>query len=60
MPTSSSPALPKDDVEAIDELRQVYGRLCDELKKIIVGQQNVVEQLSICLFARGHALLMGP
>ena len=55
----SSPALPSDDVAAIDELRAVYVKLSDELKKVIVGQQNVVEQLAICLFARGHALLMG-
>src|SRR5580693_3392026 len=57
-PELSSP-LPKDDVEAIDELRQVYARLTQELGKIIVGQHQVIEQLVICLFARGHALLMG-
>jgi len=56
---SVSAPLPKDDVAAIDELRAVYQRLSDELAKIIVGQQNVIEQLAICLFARGHALLMG-
>ena len=56
--TLSSP-LPKDDVDAIDELRDVYGKLTRELGKIIVGQEHVIEQLSICLFARGHALLMG-
>ncbi len=55
---ASSP-LPKDDVDAIDELRQVYSRLRAELGKIIVGQEKVIEQLAICLFARGHALLMG-
>ena len=55
----SNPNLPSDDVAAIDELRAVYVRLSEELKKVIVGQQNVVEQLVICLFARGHALLMG-
>jgi MoxR-like ATPase len=54
-----STPLPQDDVAAIDELRQIYGRLKDELQKIIVGQENVIEQLAICLFARGHALLMG-
>ena len=48
-----------DDVAAIDELREVWGRLRTELAKIIVGQDAVVEQLAICLFARGHALLMG-
>jgi MoxR-like ATPase len=40
-------------------LRQVYQHLGDELKKIIVGQEQVIEQLAICIFARGHALLMG-
>jgi len=55
----SSSALPPDDVDAIDELRETYARLNAELKKIIVGQQQVIEQLAICLFARGHALLMG-
>jgi MoxR-like ATPase len=55
---SSSP-LPNDDVAAIDELRITYDRLKQELGKVIVGQEHVVEQLAICLFARGHALLMG-
>jgi len=48
-----------DDVAAIDELRQGYQQMCAELGKVIVGQQAVIEQLAICLFARGHALLMG-
>ncbi|MCB1063679.1 MAG: AAA family ATPase, partial [Verrucomicrobiae bacterium] len=55
----ASTPLPADDVDAIDELRQVYEKLCSELGKIIVGQQQVIEELSICLFARGHSLLMG-
>ena len=55
----NSHTLPDDDVEAIDQLRQVNALLNEQLKRIIVGQQNVIEQLSICLFARGHALLMG-
>src|ERR1700722_10964131 len=57
--TSLSTPLPQDDVAAIDELKKVYGRLGNQLKKIIVGQESVIEQLAICLFARGHALLMG-
>lgn len=48
-----------DDVAAIDELRDVYAKLKTELAKIIVGQTDVIERLAICLFARGHALLMG-
>lgn len=51
--------LPADDVAAIDELRNVYAQLTTELSRVIVGQNEVIEQLCICLFARGHALLMG-
>jgi MoxR-like ATPase len=56
---SLSTPLPDDDVAAIDHLRTTYGRLTKELAKVIVGQNDVIEQLCICLFARGHALLMG-
>jgi MoxR-like ATPase len=52
-------ALGANDVEAIDQLREVYARLRTELARVIVGQREVVERLAICLFARGHALLMG-
>ena len=48
-----------DDVAAIDELREIYQKLKTELAKVIVGQDRVVEQICICLFARGHSLLMG-
>jgi MoxR-like ATPase len=51
--------LPDDDVAAIDQLRASHARLTAELGKVIVGQHSVIEQLCICLFARGHALLMG-
>ena len=51
--------LHEDDVAAIDELRAAYKQLQEELSRAIVGQQTVIERLAICLFARGHALLMG-
>ena len=51
--------LQSDDVAAIDELRDVHMKLKAELGRIIVGQESVIEQLTICLFARGHSLLMG-
>ena len=57
--SAPSTPLPQDDVAAIDQLRDVYAQLTKELNKIIVGQNDVIEQLCICLFARGHALLMG-
>ncbi|SFJ41299.1 AAA family ATPase [Planctomicrobium piriforme] len=51
--------LSTDDVRRIDELRDAYSRLAAELSKVIVGQQEVINRLAICLFSRGHALLMG-
>src|ERR1051325_901338 len=51
--------LTDDDVSAIDELGNIYRKLRAELGRVIVGQRDVIEQLAICLFARGHGLLMG-
>jgi len=61
MEITTEPALqlPPDDVAAIDELGETYQAFRKELAKAIIGQDAVVEQLAICLFARGHALLMG-
>ncbi|MBK1881168.1 AAA family ATPase [Luteolibacter pohnpeiensis] len=58
-PNSSSYQLPPDDVAAIDELGKSYQALRQELGKAIIGQEDIIEQLCIALFARGHALLMG-
>lgn len=52
-------ALPADDVAAINQLGEKYQELKKELGKVIIGQEDVIEQLAICLFARGHGLLMG-
>ena len=61
MATVNPPAqkLSSSDVQAIDELRKVHQGLRDELARVIVGQSEVIDQLAICFFARGHALLMG-
>lgn len=49
----------KDDVAAVQRCEQAYNRLRDELSKVIVGQNEVIEQVLIAMFARGHALLEG-
>nr|WP_146412193.1 MoxR family ATPase [Crateriforma conspicua] len=60
-PSRSNPTteLSHDDVESLQRLRQHHQQLKDELAKVIVGQNRVIDQLLICLFARGHSLLMG-
>jgi MoxR-like ATPase len=47
------------DVQAIDQLRDLNGRIRKELARIIIGQDKVIELMLTCIFARGHALLMG-
>ncbi len=56
--TSGQAAQPAD-LEAAAKLREAHKRLRDELRKIIVGQDEVIEQLLIALFAGGHCILEG-
>ena len=58
-PDQSSQSLSSDDVTRIERLRECHERLKRELGRVIVGQQDVIEQLTTVLFARGHGLLMG-
>ena len=51
--------LSQGDVAAIDALREDYRKMRLELAKVIIGQEKVIEQLLICILARGHGLLMG-
>ncbi len=47
------------DLAAASALAHDYARLKAEIAKVIVGQDDVVEQLLTGLFARGHVLLVG-
>lgn len=47
------------DVVVIDELLSTYDLMRAEMAKVIIGQDEVVERLLICILSRGHALLMG-
>jgi MoxR-like ATPase len=47
------------DKEAIDQLVEHYKELKNEIHKVIVGQDEVVDQVLISIFSRGHCLLVG-
>jgi len=47
------------DVAAIHNLVQKRNELKSEIAKIIVGQDAVVDQILLCIFSGGHALLVG-
>jgi MoxR-like ATPase len=47
------------DLESVQQLNQARERIVGELRKAIVGQDEVIEQLLTALFAGGHVLLVG-
>ena len=53
------PGIASEDLGRVDNLRQGYDRIRTELGKVIVGQDEVLEQILISIFARGHCLLVG-
>jgi len=48
-----------NDKEALDSLRVKHQQLIDEVGKVIVGQQNVVKEVTMAILAGGHCLLVG-
>ena len=47
------------DREAVERLTAGYGRLKDELARVIVGQDDVVDQLLVAILSNGHVILEG-
>jgi len=43
----------------VGQLREARGRIREELAKVVVGQNDVIEQLLVSLFAGGHCLVTG-
>jgi MoxR-like ATPase len=54
-PTAASPS----DAQAVRDLAGAYEQLTAQIGKVIVGQRQVIEQLLMALFSRGHCLLVG-
>ena len=48
-----------NDVELIQKVRDAHSKLRKEIGKVIIGQEQVVDQLLMAIFCRSHALLMG-
>lgn len=47
------------NVKEVDELVEKYQLLKKEIHRVIVGQEEVVDQVLISIFSRGHCLLVG-
>ena len=54
-----TPAVTSDDLKALEQLKVAHARIRAELAKVIIGQDEVVENLLVAIFARGHCILEG-
>jgi MoxR-like ATPase len=57
--TTPAPAPAHHMPEAIQEVQSAYRKLRDEIRKVIVGQDEVVDQMLMAIFCRGHAIVVG-
>ena len=51
--------LEQDDEQAVEHLREARDKIMGELRKIIVGLDQVIDEMMIALFSKGHCLLVG-
>jgi len=59
VPTGPGGDLDHEDIKAAERLTQAYDSIRSEMSRAIVGQEAVLEELLMCIFARGHAILEG-
>ncbi len=59
MPNNDPSHQAPDAEETLRKLTRVREKLSDEVHKVIIGQDAMIEHMLICLFARGHCLTIG-
>jgi len=57
--TTHHETLAENDLEAVRRLQQGFQNIKQQLGRVIVGQNEVIEELLIALFSRGHCMLEG-
>jgi len=55
----NSEAVQDQDVQEVERFRDACAQLREEIRHVIVGQQDVVEEVLLAMFSRGHCLLEG-
>lgn len=48
-----------NDIDAIEKLGQARDNIVQEVRKVIVGMEDVIDEMMIAIFSRGHCLLVG-
>ena len=54
-----APEIQQHEIAEIEEFAAKRDTMLGEIRKVIVGQDRVIEEVLIALFARGHCLLVG-
>lgn len=57
--TTPSPIEPDEDITRLAHLQESMKTIRAELSRVVIGQQDVVEELLIAIFAKGHCILVG-
>jgi MoxR-like ATPase len=47
------------DLQAVENLKSAHAAIKNELAKVIIGQERVIDEILISIFTRSHALLVG-
>ncbi len=50
---------PSADLELVEQAHQSRDKILAELRKVIIGQDDLIDQVLTCIFAGGHALIVG-
>ncbi|HKG90432.1 MAG TPA: AAA family ATPase, partial [Gemmatimonadaceae bacterium] len=57
--TAPAPTTPPDDIALAERLKRGRDDILSELRKLIIGQEAVIEQVLISLFSGGNSLILG-
>jgi len=49
----------KEDLLAVEKLNQARNTIKEEIRKVIIGQDRVIDELLVALLSNGHCLLIG-
>lgn len=59
MNSSEKQKVTDEDLEAAEFLKNAREKLLSEIRKVIIGQQKILDQILMALFSQGHCLLVG-
>src|SRR5437868_2391535 len=57
--TTREAAIDRDDLAALERLRAAYAGMRNEIGRVVIGQNKVIEELLTAIFSQGHCILVG-